>query len=274
MLTNNGKLHIKRCLANATAIGRSISLGIGQSAESVASQNLDFEFVRADVELVSYDFTNNRLVFKAKFPEWVSGTIYEVGLWSESTNQLSGAYASRTLTEFDSSRENWAGTYSTANSRIGADSLVQAPGASATVSNSLTSLGIDLSGNSDADLFIFAFHVVTAPATVQFDFITDASNYYRFTVSGPTAGYKVVSANKASATVTGAPSWANITEIRVRTTAGAGAAEVHFDGVRLEDVDTINPEYTLVSREVLTTPVVKEYGKALDVEHSLVINIP
>jgi hypothetical protein len=79
---------------------------------------------------------------------------------------------------------------------------------------------------------------------------------------------------KSSAVATGAPTWESITQLRVATTSTAGGAgTVDFDSIRIEDTDTLNPDYVLVAREVLTTPYVKENGKIQDVEFTIDISI-
>jgi hypothetical protein len=156
------------------------------------------------------------------------------------------------------------------------DSLTQAPAASGNQTDALQDVNIDLSGYSAADKFVFAFNTNNNFASsIRVRFMTDSANYYDFTLSSiSTTGYKIVEATKASAVATGTPNWGNITEVRVTTFATAGgAASVDFDGIRIEDVDTVNPDYVLVARKVLTTNFLKERGKLQDVEFSLDVNL-
>lgn len=281
MITTEGKIHLKRYLAGyVPAIAQSIAFGIGPKAEASGDTYLNFEIDRADILLTTYDFVNNKLIFKAAVPTEFAGIIYETALLSQRTNALSGEYGSRLLSSFDSDTEVWttggvAATYTTSNTRLGADSLSHTPALSTTTTSQLAELVLDFSGNSGNDKFILAYNVGNAnTSNIQVRMMTDASNYYNFSLGAQTAGYKVTEFAKSTATVTGTPSWANITMIQILTTSGAGGASaVNYDGLRIEDVDTINPDYVLVSRELLASPFTKELGKANEIEFTLDVTI-
>ena len=134
---------------------------------------------------------------------------------------------------------------------------------------------MDLSGYSAADAFVLAFNVGTATtSSVRALFLTDTSNYYTVNFGTPTSGYKIVSVAKGDAVATGTPDWGNITEIRVSTISTAGgASQIDYDGLRIEDTDTVNSDYVLVSRELLTTPFVKQIGMTQEIEFALDVNV-
>lgn len=283
MITDDGKIHIKRYLAGFTpSIAQSISFGIGNSVEATTDTKLQFEVAKDDVRLTSYDFVNDKLIFKANVPDEFDGIIYEAALYSMSTDSLAGESASKLISTFDSDTEVWVdattgvtGTYFGATSRIGGDSLRHTPAASGTKTDKMENIFLNLSGHSGADKFVFAFNVGNAfTSSIQFKFLTDVSNFYTITFGAQTAGYKILEAAKSTATVTGTPSWENITEIRVTTNSTAGgAAAVDYDGLRIDDQDTVNPEYVLVAREVLSTPFVKQIGMTQEIEFSLDVSI-
>mgnify|MGYP006192780259 CR=1 FL=1 len=278
MITTEGSLHIKRFLTGSVGtIAQSIALGVGTAAESAGSTALDFEVVRADIHLVSYDFTLNKLVFKATLPEDFIGTVYEAGLWSQSANTLAHDYGSRLLVSFED-YEGWNATLSPAATnagRFGEDVLVHTPAASATVTAILSDQVLDLSGNSAADSFSFAYNVGNAnTAGITIRFYTDDANYYGFNLGAQTAGYKVTKMTKGIAQVTGVPNWGNITQVRVITTSTAGgASNVSYDAIRIEDVDTVNPEYVLVARDLLATPYSKTESTPQDIEFTLGVTV-
>lgn len=276
MITTNGKSHIKRYMAGiVSSIGEALAFGIGNTAEALSDEDLNFEVGRVDVELVSYDFSADLLIFKATIPQEFAGTIYEVGLWSSLSDSRAGSYVSQVLTSFDSESEQWVGgSYATTNTRVGVDSLRLAPGASTSASATLSELEMDLSGFSGVDQFSIAFNSgATTPTNLTIDFKNDSSNYYRWTVV-PTSGYQLVTVNKSTLTATGAPNWATISTIAVTVNAAAGgAAQIDFDAIRINDTDTDNPEYTLVSREVLSVPYVKAEGVVQDIEFTIPVSI-
>ena len=70
--------------------------------------------------------------------------------------------------------------------------------------------------------------------------------------------------------IVGSPDLSNITKIGVQVTAGAGGnTVVYFDGLRINDEDTFDPQYGLIARSVLTTPLQKPSGRPVDVEYKL-----
>lgn len=278
MITANGRTFFKRYLANqGTALAGALAIGIGSKAEGLNDQALEFEYLRVPIELTSYDFSTDRLIFKATMPSESEGKVYEIGLWSDEVNPgVNGSGASRILTTFDSLSEAWSnGTYDTTTVRIGSDSLKHTPAASASVESINLTQNMDLGDYSNSDKFLLAFNCDNAnTASVAIRFYTDADNYYAFSAASPTAGYHVQQFLKGSASVTGAPDWADITQISVITTAkSGGAASVEYDGIRIEDVDTIYPTYGLLARKVLAEPVVIDGGIEMDIEYALEVNI-
>jgi len=281
VITTLGKTYIKRYLAGQVAsIAQAISFGVGTSAEALGDTRLAFEYGRSDIFLTSYDFTNDKLVFKAELPSDLAGKIYEVGIWSNAVNTNETVYGSKSITTFDSETETWltgggAPVFTTTSTRIGIDSLNHTPSASTTATSNITGLVQDFSGYSSADIFAFSFNVGNAnTSNVVVRFLTDASNYYTITLGAQTAGYKTVTATKGSATATGSPNWGSITEIQVLTTSGAGgASSVDYDGIRIEDVDYVNPEYVLVARELLASPFTKVPGQIQELEFQLAVSV-
>lgn len=283
MITTDGKQHIRRYLGGfVPVLARSIAFGIGNTAETLTNESLQIETGRADIILSTYDFVSDTIVYKATVPaSWV-GKIYEVALYSQDADPGVLGYGSRMITTFDSDTELWltggvAATYSTVNTRVGLNSVSHTPALSATTTSNLDNLGLDFSGNSGVDEFIFALNVGNANTQqVVFRFYTDASNYYTYTVTTPvqTAGYKIINLTKASAVATGAPNWASITSIQVATTSkAAGASAVDLEAIRIEDRDSTNPDYVLISRKVLTLPFTKIAGITMDIEFSLDVTL-
>lgn len=277
MITAKGRTFLKRYLAgqSGTVVG-AMSVGIGDAAATLNDERMQFEFARVPVLVTDYDFVNDQLVFKGTLDEDVEGIIYEVGIWTAEVNSAAGNQESRLITTFDSLTEEWdIETFDTANTRIGADSLKHTPAASATSASILTGITIDLVDFTSLDTFVLAYFVANAnTASVKIRLRTDSANYYEFTVSAPTAGYKFATFTKGSAAVVGTPDWSNINEVEVRTTAtSGGSASVQYDGLRIEDVDSIAPEYGLVARFIPVTPITKQEGIVRDFEYALPVTI-
>lgn len=277
MITAKGKTFIKNYLAGqAGNVVGAISVGCGGTAVTLNDVRLQFEFARVPVSITTYDFSTDSLVFKASLDETTSGKIYEVGIWTAEVNSAAGNQASRIVTTFDLANEVWTnGTPESTIARIGVDSLKHTPALSTTVSSVLSGLSLDFSGSSSADTFVVAYNVDNAfCANMKIKFLTDSSNYYQFQITSPSVGYSFASFAKGTATVVGTPDWSNITQVEVDTTAtSGGSASVEWDGIRIEDVDTIAPEYGLVARFVPASPVLKTDGLIQDVEYTLAVSL-
>ena len=65
------------------------------------------------------------------------------------------------------------------------------------------------------------------------------------------------------------PDPSSITKIGVETTATGGNTTVYFDAIRINDEDTFDPGYGLISRPVLLTPLIKKPGRPVDIEYKL-----
>lgn len=279
MITNEGKLHIKRYLANYVPyIAKSMSFGIGNRVESLADTSLHLEVANAPISLTSFDFVNNKLVYRAEVPAEYVGQIHEIGLYSLEADPAAGEFSSRIISTFDSASEDWVNAvgltpavFNSSSTRVGYDSMSMTTPASTTLTYMLSNIALDLSGYSDADTFVFAFNVTNAfTSAVRFRFFTDNSNYYELYIGPQTAGYKIVELTKGSAVVVGTPSWSNITQMRVVMSSGpGGTSSVELEAARIEDKDAANLDYTLVARKVLQTPINKIAGQSQDIEFAL-----
>jgi hypothetical protein len=282
MITTEGKLHIKRYLAGyVNAIAESMAFGIGSAAAVVGDERLQLEIESGPINLTSYDFVNNQLVYKAEIPEEYEGKIYEVGVYSLAENPTNADYASRIITTFDSATEDWVdnsdnpAAFSSTSTRVGVDSLRFTQAASTSTTYNLNDLELDLSGYSAADVFTLAYNVENAFTNqITLRFYTDTGNYYATSLGAQTAGYKIVNVTKGAFTVTGTPSWETITKIQlVVTSTAGGAGDIQFDAIRVNDVDSPITDYILVSRKVLDTPITKVAGMAQDMEFRINITV-
>lgn len=282
MFTDLGRVHIKRYLAGwETEIAGSIAFGVGASSPNAAQTRLDYEIGRVGVDFVTYDFIENKLIFKGVMDEIFDGVIYEVGLFS-SGPEVTGS-ASKLILSFDSDTEFWTqggvdATFTTDNTRVGNDSMLIAPAASGSVTASYSDILMDLSGYTAADTFSIALRSANANvSSVRFRFYTDTSNYYDVNVAGaqiPT-GFGIVSVPFSQAVPVGNPRWAEITKVDVTVNAGpGGAASLQLEGVRIEDNDNTDPDRIMVARMVLPEPFVKTAGTIQEVEFPLGVFIP
>lgn len=276
LITTNGKVAIQRYLAGITGqFGRSFRLGIFNTAAATSDTALACEVFATPVYLVSPDYTNTLLVYKGRIDESVAMAIYEIGL-STTMPDVGAQAGSRILLNFESSTESWVGvpanqSWQTSGVRYGNDFLRAIALTSASITVTLSDLAMDLSAHSDADEIKLAYSVQNSfVQSVQLRLLTDASNYYTYTITTPTTGFKVQALNKSSFTATGTPNWANITSAAVIVTSTAGGnASVDFEVLRIDDKDTFTETDILVSRFVPASPITKVVGQPLDIEYTV-----
>lgn len=282
-ISNKGKTHIKRYLASfVPAIGRSIAYGIGTKAEAVGDDRLEFEVGRADVTLTTYDFVNNKLIFKATVPQTFGGQINEVALYSMATNPSAGEAGGALLSTFESASEDWMvnGTETESNfsstfTRVGGDSLRQTAVGVTSAHDCLT-VDMDLSGYSAADKLTLAFYVQDAASTgsVYIRLESDETNYQAFFFEDFVTGYNIISVPLGSATVVGSPNMAEISRLCVTSIGQASVtSQVDYDALRIEDADSLDQDYVMVAREVLPSTFNKAEGRTNDIEFALDVSL-
>lgn len=274
LITNEGKNAILAFMAGYTGnFAADICFGAGETAAAAANTDLELQWARTPIVSISPDYINTMIVYKARLDAGIAGKIYEAGLRSQQSNQSD--YNSRTLIDFSSTAAWSIATFNATNSRVGPDSLRLSPAASATSTATLADTFMDLSGYSVNDSFRLGYQPNDAfTASIFVRLYTDASNYFTFTVSAPTSGYKIATFTKSNAVATGSPDWGNITSVAASVTSTAGgAAQVDFDTFQVVDLDDNSEHDALISRAVLGTPVTKTAGLPLDIEYTLDVTL-
>jgi len=300
MITKFGKRFLTSYIAGASDFNsKDLAIGIGNTAVDANGNDtkLEFEFYRLPVTLGSFDISQTGVdgggnpifaytaIYKATVPQDVSGVISEVGLYP-GVRSSNNSYDSKFITSFenninwlDSSNNNPVlrsnSTSPAFTAKIG-ESMVQFDvnqSTSKEYKNSIVNL--DLSGYSVNDSLSIAYkkndNNVT---TIRVKLYSSETQYYYadFTPSSGT-GDKIQSISMSSVfsnISTTAPDPTNITKIGVQVTAGSGGpTTVYFDGLRINDEDTFDPQYGLISRSVLTTPLQKPSGRPVDIEYKL-----
>lgn len=295
MITKFGKRFLTNYIAgNSDFNSKDLALGIGSTAANVDGNDtrLEFEFYRLPVTLGSINIESDGLggfnyyaIYKATVPQDISGVISEIGLYPgirKSTN----FYDSKFITSFENNI-NW---YDSLNNnpqlksntispvftaKIG-ETMVQfdvAQSTSKEYKNSIVNL--DLSGYSVNDSLSIAYKKIDANVTnIRVKLYSSETQYYYadFTpASGTGDRIQSVSMSTVFSNVSEvAPDPNNITIIGIEVTAGSGGATaVYFDGLRINDEDTFDPQYGLISRSVLSTPLQKPSGRPVDIEYRL-----
>lgn len=278
LITTEGQRLILRYLAGQSpSLGAAIGIGVSSVAATVNDTMLGFEVERVSVNLRNADYTNTMVIFKGTIDQDVVVNIHEMGLWSAAANNLSGEFDSRLLTTFDLDLETWSNvTADTTANRTSVDAA-RVDAAISSTTNAALDVDMDLSGYSANDTFLLAFskpnNNINTIKLIFEDVIGGGNASLTKTVSPLGTGYNILQFRKGDFTITGTFSWETITKMSFDVTAGGTAGYVILDGLRVEDLDTPNQDFTLVSRAILGSPIQKTNVAPMDVEYALDFNV-
>ena len=304
MITKFGKRFLTSYLSgNESFLNKELAFGIGSTPSDIKGNDtrLDFEFYRTPVELSSFNVIQNGVdadgdpvyeyfvTYKSTIPQDVSGVISEIGLYPggrQSFNNFDSKFITSFTNEFNwfngsnnptsqANTQDASGAY-TFLSKV-SDSMVKVDVASGQTKEYINSLiSDDISGYSINDTVSIAYKKSddnVSKIRVKF-YSSDLAYYYvDFTPESGT-GDKIqsLSLDNLFNNYTAAPNLpdpSSITKIGVETTATGGNTTVYFDAIRINDEDTFDPGYGLISRSVLLTPLIKKPGRPVDIEYKL-----
>ena len=298
MITRFGKRFLTNYLAGNADFGqKELAFGIGSTAASADNTRLNFEFYRVPVTIGSIDITNTgtnespvyvyKAVYQATIPQDVAGVISEIALYPASRTSRNN-FDSNFITQFDnnllwtdSDNANPQLQLNTSQlvSKIGENMVyVQTP--LSTAKEYTTPLGsLDLSGYSVNDSIAIAYKKADNNVSrIRLKFYSSSTQYCYVDFTPEAMGAtpdKIQSTtlnNLFSNTSATAPDFKNIIKLGVEVTANSsGTTTVYFDGIRINDEDTFDANYGMISRSVLTggNIVTKTSGRQVDIEYKL-----
>ena len=283
VITKYGKRFLTNFIAGTDSFSsKSMAFGVDSTAATENDTRLGFEFYRTpilfgstDIQTLN-DITNYSVVYKATIPQDVAGYITEVGLYPEFKESLS-SFDSKFILDFESQLE-WTNTplITLDEARIGQYLLKMSSNGTSAKEYKTNIQTLDLSGYSVNDTLRLAF--IKYDANLQniiIKFYSSDLDFYSVTVSPASGtGYKLSSGitlnNLFSNASTTNVDPTNINKIGITITPTSGqSTSVGLDGLRVNDEDTFSPNFGLISRSILTTPLVKLAGRQVDVEYRL-----
>jgi hypothetical protein len=304
MITKFGKRFLTSYLSgNSAFASKELALGIGSTAPNAKGNDtrLNFEFYRLPVELSSFSILEAGVdgdgdpvydyfvTYKSTIPQDISGVVSEVGLYPgdrQSFNNFDSKFITSFTNEFNwfngtdnptsqGNTQDSNGTY-TFLSRV-SDSMIKVDVTSGQTKEYINSfISDDISGYSINDTISIAYKKSdnnVSKIRVKF-YSSDLAYYYvDFTPeSGTGDKIQTLTLNNLFSNYTAAPNLpdpSSIIKIGVATTASGGNTTVYFDAIRINDEDTFDPGYGLISRSVLSTPLIKKPGRPVDIEYKL-----
>jgi hypothetical protein len=294
VITKFGKRFLTNFIAgNISTLGKDMAFGIDPTAASQDDTRLGFEFYRLPVLFGSTDIqsstagdppvttTSYSVVYKTTIPQDVVGEIYEVALYPSNRISINN-FDSKFITDFDDvlDWEDSSGINpltTTSSYRIGGNLLRMSAASGTSKEYKATIPTLNLSGYSDLDTIRLAYNREDANlSTIKIRLYSESSKYYEATVTPSSGtGYKISDDIPLSTFFAGAtspaPDVSNINQIGIVITAsGGGSTTVGLDGLRINDEDTFDPVFGIISRTSNTSPLISKLaGRQVDVEYRL-----
>lgn len=283
VVTKYGKRFLTSFLAGRDSFSsKAMAFGIDNTAAADTDTRMGFEFYRTPILFGSTDIqtandiTTYAVVYKATIPQDVAGYITEVGIYPEFKQSLS-SYDSKFLGDFDNQLD-WTNTplITEEGARVGQYLLNMSSDGTSAKEYKSSVQPIDLSGYSINDTIRLAYLKNDANlSSITIKFYSSSLDYYSVTITPASGtGYKLSSditldslfSNASTSNVDAS----NITQIGIVITPTSGqSTSVGLDALRINDEDTFNPDFGLISRSILSTPLVKLAGRQVDVEYRL-----
>lgn len=226
--------------------------------------------------------TTYETVYKTSIPQDVSGVVKEIALYP-GTRTSNNNFDSRFVTTFEN-QFNWVNpsnganpsVVSTPTPRIGDYLLaVTNNGLSTSIEYINEIIKTDISGYSVNDNLTLAYNRADTNLTsIVVKLYSSTGNYYSATFT-PTSGtgnkIQSVSMSNLFSSTTGSPDPTSISQVGivVNCSSAGSPATVYFDGLRINDEDSFDPIFGMISRAVLANELVKVAGRQVDIEYRL-----
>jgi hypothetical protein len=257
----------------------------GGNVSSDVDTRLGFEIYRTPVSLGSTDIqiqnetTTYSIIYKTTIPQDVSGVISEIGLYP-SLRTSSNSYDSKFIADFDKyfdwiDLNNYSPETSTVGAKVGGNVLTMISNGSS--SNEYKSnISLDLEGYSNQDSLTIAYYKEdTNLNKITLKFYSSDSDYYYVDITPKSGtGHKIssdVNLSSLFGNIVGSPSKSEIIKIGLVIVPNASTStSVGVDSLRINDEDTFDPLFGLLSRTILPSPyLTKMSGRQIDIEYRL-----
>lgn len=269
IITKFGKRFLTNTIAgNVSNLKKDIAVGIDYTTATENDTRLGFEFYRIPVFFGSSDIqtvegaSTYSVIFKTSIPQDVEGHINEIGLYPSTRSSINN-FDSKFLTDFSNyldwtDEDLFKADYSTSNPRIGNNLIVMQSDGSASNEYFYNISPIDLSGYSVDDTLRLAYNKLDAGlSSIKIKFYSSDTQYFQYQISAPSSlGNTITSDIPMSLIFAGAsnpaPDKSSINKIGITITpSGSATTYVGFDGLRINDEDTFDPFFGLISRSVV-----------------------
>jgi hypothetical protein len=285
VITKFGKRFLTNFIAgNISNNKKDMAIGIDSTTATENDTRLGFEFYRLPVTTGSTDIqtsggtTTYSVVYKTTIPQDISGQINEIGIYPSLRSSVNN-FDSKFISDFNDFL-NWETSIggnpsvTTSNMKIGDNVLTMSSNGTSAQEYKASISPLDLSGYSVNDSVKLAYYKNDSTlSSIKVRFYSSPTAYYETTFTPASGtGYKISSdilLSTAFASSSGSPDKTNINQIGVIITpTSSNTTSVGMDGLRINDEDTFDPIYGIISRSVVT-PLTKLAGRSIDIEYRL-----
>jgi len=280
MITQFGKRFLTNFVAgNVSFSKKDMAIGISNQTEYAlenTNSRLGFEFYRLPVQFGAIEIDTTvtpntyTAVYSASLPADLAGKINEIGIYP-GTRSSSNNFDSKFITDFELPFD-WTPTPSIdqTNYRVGNSSLTfSSDGILPQEYKSVIEL-IDISGYSSFDTISFSFKANNSYlSNIKLRLYSSPSDYLEMIFDEYSQGYNIKNKLFSDFVSVGSPDKSNITSFGIVVTPTDSSTSIVADGLRINDEDTFDPLYGLVSRKVLDSELEKIAGKELIIEYKL-----
>jgi len=293
VVTQFGKRFITNFLAgNVGFKNKDIAIGIGgqniSGGTTATSQStrLDFEFYRLPVEFGSIDIQQTgtdgsgnpvysyTTIYTTTIPQDVSGRVSEIGLYPN-TRSSRNDFDSKFITSFDNQLD-WSPNpviLTSDYSRVGGTVLTMKSNGTSNREYKTYIESTDMSGYSINDTLSLSYYKADAnleAITVRF-YSSDTAYYYATFTPTAGTGNKIqdITLSAMLNDPIGSPDLSQISAIGIIINPLSAEATVHMDALRINDEDTFDPDFGLISRSVLSSELVKLAGRQVKIQYRL-----
>lgn len=289
VITRFGRRFLTNVIAgNADAYKKDIAIGIGPTAASIDDTRLQFEWYRLPVIFGSTDIqtvdntTTYSVIYKTTLPQNIAGQIKEIGLYP-SKRQSINEFDDKFISDFSD-----ALTWSSAEgdlpqtsyngdivySKIG-DSVLDFQSTSGTPKEYFLNGPMDISGYSANDSITASYYAYDSHlSSIRVRFYSSSDAYFELSIPAVSGtGHKITSDILLSSLFNNSinnPDATKIIKVGVAAVPTSGqTTKIGMDGIRINDEDTFDPIYGIISRSVLSEAITKYAGRQLDIEYKV-----
>lgn len=268
MITKFGKRFLTNLIAgNISNQGKDIAIGIDSTSATENDTRLGMEYYRTPVLFGSTDIQNNdgapsySVIYKATIPQDVEGYINEIALYPFQKTSINN-YDSKFITDFNSftdweDQDGFRPSFDSDNSRVGNNLLIMQAGVDQGNEYFYNIENLDLSGYSGNDTLRLAYYKIDENLnTISIRFYSSDTDYFQKNITPASGtGHKIttdIPMSEVFSNTTGTPDKSAISKISILIVPDASEITyVGMDGLRINDEDTFDPIYGLISRSVV-----------------------